>query len=122
MPELLSRDKISRNKSGNVESCGNFLDYIVYKNQYKKEASETYNERKRRALVKLIDKAVSENLTARQRQIFSLKFYEDLRQVDIATRLKIAPSTVCRALQSSIRKIEPFYSNFLCLRDLFVDD
>lgn len=122
MPELLSRDKIPRNKSGNVESYGNFLDYIFYKNQYKKEACETYNERKRRALVKLIDKAVSENLTARQRQIFSLKFYEGLRQVDIATRLKIAPSTVCRALQSSIRKIEPVYSDFLCLKDLFVDD
>ncbi len=61
-------------------------------------------------------KAIASELTPRQREVISMYYYERLREVEIARRLQVHPSTVCRTLQRARERLEHslrFYIEFL---------
>lgn len=53
-----------------------------------------------------LPRAIEEELTARQRQIVHLHFYDGLSVTQIAQKLGVRPSTVTRSLQRSARKLQ----------------
>ena len=57
-------------------------------------------------LLEHLPRAMEEELTARQRQIVEMHFYEDLTVTQIAQQLKVHPSTVTRTLQRSAEKLQ----------------
>ena len=57
-------------------------------------------------LVAHLPRAIEEELTARQRQIVHLHFYDGLSVTQIAQKLGVHPSTVTRSLQRSARKLQ----------------
>lgn len=121
MTQFLTRDKIP-NKNQIVESSGNYLDYIFYQHQTRNKACETFNERKRQSLIRLITKEISEKFTERQKEIFNLKYIDGFKQNEIAEKLNINPSTVCRTLQRAKDKLFHKYGDYLCVKDLFVEE
>lgn len=61
----------------------------------------------RGAQVQRVKRAIRRELTPRQREIVRLVFYEHLHQAEIARRLGLNRSTVCRTLhraESRLRK------------------
>lgn len=119
---LYSRDRQPKPDSGITENSGNFFDFIFHQSHAKDVACEKYTERKNRALYRLVVKAMNENLTEKQRQIFTMKAVDGKKQKEIADRLNINPSTVHRAIKSSLKKLTPVYDYYLCLNDLFVEE
>ena len=53
------------------------------------------------------------DLTARQREIIRMRYFEEMRPIEIARTLRLAPSTVTRSLQASRRTI------YRCMRFYF---
>ena len=53
-----------------------------------------------------LPRAIEEELTAHQRQIVHLHFYDGLSVTQIAQKLGVRPSTVTRSLQRSARKLQ----------------
>lgn len=60
--------------------------------------------------------AIANELTPRQREVVTMYYFERLREVEIARRLQVNPSTVCRTLQRARKSLEHslrFYVEFL---------
>ena len=108
-------------RAGSRQSVADFYDYIYYQLHKEDAGSENYSQRKTRALYRMAIKAIEKNLTERERQIFMMKV-DGLSQKEIAEELHINPSTVCRSISNSLRKLRSVYDYLLCVKDLFVDD
>lgn len=125
--KIVSRDGISLDTSiynngatGN-ENYGNYLDRLFYLGESNNRYIYSFNERKKKALIRLVKKIVEENFTERQKQIFFLKVEAGLSQKDIANKLHINASTVSRSLKSSQKKIMRVYDYYISIKDLFVE-
>ena len=79
-------------------------DYSFDLRHWRTGESDSNSERLARILEHL-PRAMEEELTAKQRQIVEMHFYENLTVTQIAKRLHVHPSTVSRSLQRSAEKL-----------------
>lgn len=68
------------------------------------EPRDPETERARKAALEAIAELVRTGLTTKQRELVQLYFYEDLSQVEIASRLGISQQVVSRQLFGVVRK------------------
>ena len=71
---------------------------------YRKEGQED-NEEWRQKQAKNLRRAISEELTPRQRTIVTMYFFENKRNREIAEELKVNKSTVSRTLDRAVKRI-----------------
>lgn len=62
---------------------------------------------------KALRHVIAEKLTDRQREAIYLRYYEGLRQCEIARRLGVNPSTVTRLLQHAQKRIKDYMQFYI---------
>ena len=76
---------------------------IEYMN-YLRSKSDKDSYKYRRDFDEIVNKVISDNLTDKQRQILNLHI-DGLKNKEIARKLQVSESTICRQLQAAKEKI-----------------
>ncbi len=79
----------------------------------------TSNREQLETIRRALRDAIANELTSRQREVLVMRYYEELSGSEIAGRLGVNPSTVCRTLrraQERIRKSMRFYFDYRNIR------
>lgn len=97
------------------------LRFVFLEQKARDAECDSFNERKRQALLRLIEKAAATNFTARQREIFDARFKQGMTQQQIASALNINLSTVSRTLRRAEEKLLDKYNDYLCVKDMFIE-
>ena len=104
--------------------CGNahnYFDYIHFLRSSKNKSTEEFYKRRNKALLKLVEHIIDNELTDKQKEVFLLHINQGLNNKQIASLLGVNASTISRSLASSFKIFDKAYKHFECMYDMFVD-
>ena len=83
------------------------------------------NKNDLKIMTEMMKECIAEDLTPRQKEIFCLRYYDQLRNKEIAERLNLDETTVSRTLtraRNRIRKSMRLYVKYLKLIRMYFDE
>ena len=76
------------------------LDYFSFRNFFENDNTENLKIKRMKQIVKV---AIENELTDRQKECITMKYFENMKVKDIAVRMDIKPTTVYKHLKTAMR-------------------
>lgn len=98
----------------NELSLTNFTESIAGLMEYNIKLQQT-NESEYKKILKILTKAISGELTDRQRECLTMKYYQKLTVTEIAGKIGVGKSTVSRHIKKAKLRLERVLNYYITL-------